>query len=407
MANNTKPGNPAIPPIGLQPYTRLLIIFIDLPIKADVLSLWRTWAIEQHDILDLRVDFIGGELSEGLITAVIKSRCSDWHVIELPEESPKIVLGNWIDLENSRRGNGDPSLLSMMFGSMGKLLNSVDITRRRFNSACDISTDARSGYLKKIRACLSETEADAQTAAPDLEMSGFPDDLPRVLLLGETGVGKTLFARYLAHRDRRYPEKPRFEKIHVPEYLGKEDMLEYELFGYAAGSYTGGKEHGSLGLLLRNVGGVIFLDEIGDANSIIQAKLLAYLDDFKIRPRGWNGEPFFCPTMVIAATNRNFDEIDGFRTDLVERFTDVFQIPPIRERKESLPFILDGLLQRDSINPERRVMSIGEEAYRALFDYEFRGNFRELENLMRRICEHVRKEGRDCIYRADFELFSS
>ena len=181
-------------------------------------------------------------------------------------------------------------------------------------------------------------------------------------------------------------------------------MFEYDLFGYARGAYTGGQEAGSLGLLLANLGGVIFLDEIGEASRAIQAKLLAYLDDYMVRPRGWTGDPFFCPTLIVAATNKDLRKITDFRPDLLARFTDLEQVPPLRERIESFPFILDCLLQNPAINPGISVREIGQTAYEIMVKHSFKGNFRELETMLRVACHAAAKDGRDFICRPDIVI---
>ena len=172
----------------------------------------------------------------------------------------------------------------MMFGSMGDLLTRVDMIRVRFQKPSAKVHNSKDDYLRKIDKLIGTKDQNKPGTSPQLEAEDLMSHLPRLLLRGETGVGKTLIARYLQEEaDLRPP------RISIPEYLGKEDMFEYDLFGYVHGAYTGGREDGDHGLLLENVGGVVFLDEIGEANEIIQAKLLAYLDDYRIRPRGWRG----------------------------------------------------------------------------------------------------------------------
>jgi DNA-binding NtrC family response regulator len=149
---------------------------------------------------------------------------------------------------------------------------------------------------------------------------------------------------------------------------------------------------------------VIFLDEIGEASSAIQAKLLAYLDDYMVRPRGWTEEPFFCPTLVVAATNRDLRKVKDFRPDLLARFTDIEQVPPLRERVESFPFILDCLLQNPAINPCGDIQEIGQTAYETLVAHPFKGNFRELETVLRGACHAAGKDGRDFICRQDIAI---
>jgi sigma54-dependent transcription regulator len=258
---------------------------------------------------------------------------------------------------------------------------------------------SKADYLRAINKLIGSKDQNNPGSTPQIASEHLLSYLPRLLLRGETGVGKTLIARYLQEEaDLRPPRIP------IPEYLGKEDMFEYDLFGYVHGAYTDGREDGDHGLLLENIGGVVFLDEIGEANEIIQAKLLAYLDDYRIRPRGWRGAPFYCPTLIVAASNRDLKDLvkkRKFRGDLLARFTDVETVPPLRQRVESLPFILDCLLQTDAINPGETVKEIGQEAFAALKKHEFPGNFRELEDAARTACQTVAKDGRNSICRSD------
>ena len=159
-----------------------------------------------------------------------------------------------------------------------------------------------------------------------------------------------------------------------------------------------------LRFVARQHGGVVFLDEIGEANAVLQAKLLACLDDYRVRPRKWKGDPFYCPTLIVAATNRDLNKMaknGEFREDLLARFTDHHIIPPLRERMEDMNFILDCLIQSAGINPEARVTEIGCEAVMAIVsriqNHAFKGNFRELETIMRAACQAAAKDGRDFI----------
>ena len=382
-------------------FSRALIIFEGLPINLGVVTPWREWAIEKG-ALELHIAILEHQLEERAFKEVIEKRCKHWSDAPPSREMSDVARGQFVEMSDGAAEKDDPSLLTMMFGSMGELLTAVDVAGRRFREACVLDLVKRKNYLEKIDVLLD----GGNVGAKSLEL-GIPervDRLPRLLLKGETGVGKTLIARYLHNRSGVLGRPVR---IPLPEYLSKEDMFEYDLFGYMRGAYTDAKE-ADHGLLLANTGGVVFLDEIGEANAVLQAKLLAYLDDYRVRPRKWKGDPFYCPTLIVAATNRDLNALakrGKFREDLLARFTDQHVIPPLRERMEDLRFILDCLLQSAGINPESRIAEIGCEAVAAIASRiksdEFKGNFRELETVMRNACQAAAKGGRNFICRQD------
>ena len=387
--------------------TRWLVIVQGLPIYTNRLEAWREEAGRQN-VTDFKIGFIEGEATEEALKKLITQRCPTWLRPVPVRESPKVQKGNWVQMSGSP-GKHDPSLLSMMFGSMGELLTRMDLISRRFHNACDLDDKTKSGHKEAIHKMLSAGSGNPSM----LPTLGVPiEQLPRVLLHGETGVGKTLFAKHLARSAKHNPgTASNFRKIFIPEWLHKEDMLEYDLFGYARGAYTDGKGEGDIGKLLNVVGGVIFLDEIGTASPEIQAKLLGFMDDYKVEPRGWTKDfAFECPVLVVAATNLSLKDLQKekkFRPDLLARFTDIEEVPPLRKRKNDLPFILDCLLQNPDINPKDpkrkvpEVTEIGCDAFEAIKNHEFKANFRELENMLRRACLIAAREDRDYICKED------
>ncbi len=377
---------------------RIVLIFEGLPIVPENLMRWRNWAAQKR-AFDIKVLFY--EDAKGDVEKFLENNLGDWLKPRFIKEDCFIRKGSFVRLSGKKAHKGDPTFLTLQFGKMGELLSYLDWVRERFRKAYNVEKSAADKYLEFISKCLKKPDMEKSESYSLLKVKKSLDLLPRILLLGETGVGKTLFARYLAGRGR-------FTRISIPEYLKKEDMFEYEMFGYTSGAYTGGREEGSRGILLENVGGVIFLDEIGEASETIQRKLLAFMDDYMVKPKGWSGSGFYCPVLIVGATNQFLDTDDDkerwYRNDFIQRFTDIRVIPPLRDRKENFPMLLDCLLQNAGINIDGAIEEIGKEAYDFLFNKQYeKGNFRELENLVRSACLKARMDSRTYLVKQDFE----
>lgn len=204
-----------------------------------------------------------------------------------------------------------------------------------------------------------------------------------VLLLGETGVGKGYMANMI-HSVSNRKNRP-FISINcgaIPE-----NLLESELFGYEKGAFTGALKDGKKGLFETAGSGTIFLDEIGDMPVSLQVKLLHVLDDRTVRRIGGSAS-FKVDCRIIAATNKDIKELvraGQFREDLFYRLNVVpITIPSLRERKEDLLFLAKMFL--DSMNNKYKMKkTFSEEAIRALYDYNYPGNIRELQNMIERL----------------------
>ena len=387
---------------------RVLVLFEGLPIDPTVVQEWRNWAMDRK-ARDVRLVIIQGKITEKAFQDAIFAHCKEWDQKVAMPETPAITRGAFVKMSENPTAKDDSTLLTMMFGSMGELLSRIEIAAGRFKSACNsVKYDQKkaASILAEISNKLeAKNPMDKVLQAPPTGLEKLIDHFPKVLLYGESGVGKTLIASYIQSRTGLAEGRPR--RIPIPEYLGKEDAFEFDLLGYAQGAFTGGKADGDPGLLLSHLGGVIFLDEIGEANATIQAKLLAFLDDYRVRPRGWSGEPFHCPVLIVAATNRDLAAMvrDGsFRGDLLARFTDRLTVPPLRDRMEDIEFILDCLLQRQSLNPGGSVREIGVGALAEIRKQKFAmGNFRELEDWFRSVCERAAREGRHYLVAADVD----
>jgi len=205
-----------------------------------------------------------------------------------------------------------------------------------------------------------------------------------VLLTGESGTGKELVARTIHHLSERR-EAP-FIEINCASM--PVSLLESELFGHEKGAFTDAS-HRKPGLFEEAHKGTIFLDEIGEMEISIQAKLLRVLEDRKIRRVGGT-RAIEVDVRVVAATNRNLREAireGSFREDLYYRLN-VFPIhlPPLRERREDIPVLAKFYLDRFSRAFSRNFQEISPEALRMLEEYAWPGNIRELKNIIERIC---------------------
>lgn len=203
-----------------------------------------------------------------------------------------------------------------------------------------------------------------------------------VLILGETGTGKELFARAIHYNSYR-KDRP-FIPINCSAI--PENLLESELFGYVKGAFTGATTS-KRGLFEEADGGTVFLDEIGDLSLPLQAKLLRVIDDHEIRPIG-GVHPKKIDIRIIAATNRDIGEAvkrGGFREDLFYRINVVtIKIPPLRERREDILMLARHFLDKYSHEIGKPVRSMDDRTLKILHDYDWPGNVRELQNIIER-----------------------
>jgi DNA-binding NtrC family response regulator/tetratricopeptide (TPR) repeat protein len=204
-----------------------------------------------------------------------------------------------------------------------------------------------------------------------------------VLVTGETGTGKELLAHAIHNCSPR--SKHRFLPFNctaVPR-----DMLDSQLFGYRRGAFTGAHD-AFPGVIRSAAGGTLLLDEIGEVGLDVQPKLLRFLESGDVHPLG-EPAPMRVDVRIVAATNVNLDRAvkEGrFREDLYYRLNVVkLTIPPLRERREEIPLLLDHFLTRCQKESSKSGIRIGETAAEYLLLYDWPGNVRELANEMRRV----------------------
>jgi PAS domain S-box-containing protein len=199
-----------------------------------------------------------------------------------------------------------------------------------------------------------------------------------VLITGESGTGKELVARAIhSHSPRSRGPLIAVNSAGIPDTL-----LEAELFGYEPGAFTGAVKS-KPGRFARAAGGTLFLDEIGDMSFQLQAKLLRVLQEGTYEALG-GVRTHTTDVRVLAATNRDLTAMirDGvFREDLYYRLN-IFELrlPPLRERMEDVPLLVDHFIRRLSALQDKGIRGIAPKALRVLMDYEFPGNVRELQN---------------------------
>ena len=203
-----------------------------------------------------------------------------------------------------------------------------------------------------------------------------------VLLLGESGVGKELFAEQIhLHSPRSNNPLIRVNCAALPE-----NLLESELFGHVKGAFTGASNDRRGRFELAD-GGTIFLDEIGDLPLNLQVKLLRVIQH-RVFERVGGAEPIKVDVRIIAATNKDIEaevESGRFRADLYYRLNVLpIYIPPLRERRDDIPILADFFLKRFNREIKKQVSGFAPEAMEVLLSYSWPGNVRELENAVER-----------------------
>jgi DNA-binding NtrC family response regulator len=240
------------------------------------------------------------------------------------------------------------------------------------------SLDNIVGHSKAIRDVLALTQRLAEAGATTL------------VVQGESGTGKDLLSRALHYQSSRR-DNPFFALncAAIPETL-----VETELFGYEKGAFTDAKAL-KKGVFEMADGGTVFLDEISEMNLNLQSKFLRVLEDQTFRRVG-GVKDISVDVQVVASTNRNLETAvkEGkFREDLFYRLSVVpIQIPPLRQRQEDIPLLVEHFIQRYNNQFRKRVREVSPEGMRVMMNYPWPGNIRELKNAIERAMILVDKD---------------
>ncbi len=214
------------------------------------------------------------------------------------------------------------------------------------------------------------------------EVKKIADSKSNVIILGETGTGKELFARAIHYNSSRRdcPFIP-INCSAIPE-----NLLESEFFGYVRGAFSGAFQN-KRGLFEEADGGTLFLDEIGDLGAQLQAKLLRVIDDREIRPLG-SVQSRKVDIRFITATNRDIDSAvseGSFREDLFYRINVVrFVLPPLRDRVEDIIVLAEHFMHKFAHQIGKHVEGYDDDVKKVLLSYRWPGNVRELQNIIER-----------------------
>jgi len=256
------------------------------------------------------------------------------------------------------------------------LIRENEILRRQLKDQ-GVTTDAIIFTSQKMAALTSMAARVASSRAT-------------VLLQGESGTGKELLARLI------HQLSPRSTRPIITVNCGAlpESLIESELFGHEKGAFTGATSR-RIGRFEEADGGTLFLDEIGELTMPVQVKLLRFLQEREFQRVGGNTN-IRADVRIISATNRDLETMvkeEKFREDLYYRLNVVvMSIPPLRERREDIPALIDHFLERFAAENGKKISGISSEARDLLMKYDYPGNVRELENIIERAVVIARNE---------------
>ncbi len=285
---------------------------------------------------------------------------------ELDGRVVRMAAGDY--LVNARLIRGDAGEVLGLVATLTEMKRATSLAQRIVGSTARFTFGDLIGNAPVLRRRLTLAEAAARSDSS-------------VLLTGESGTGKEILAQAIHNAGARAAGP--FVGINCAAI--PRELLESELFGYDAGAFTGAKKGGHPGKFELADGGTILLDEIGDMPLEMQAKLLRVLQEKRLQRLGGSKDiPF--DTRVIATTNRDLaEEVERgrFRQDLFFRLRVIhIELPPLRERREDIPLLVDHFLSLFAARLGKRVCGVTSEVMEVLAEYPWPGNVRELEHVL-------------------------
>jgi DNA-binding NtrC family response regulator len=297
-------------------------------------------------------------------------------------ESFVLLITAYATVENAveafQRGAHDylmkPILLDEVLVKIRRLLSHRALYRENQWLRRELNRAEAPGQMVGTSAALRQVAAMVRKVAPTRST---------VLISGESGTGKELVARAI-HEGMPGHEDGRFIAVNCAAI--PHELLENQLFGHRKGAFTGA-DRDQAGVFVHAGAGTVFLDEIGEMPGVTQVKLLRAIEQKEILPVGAN-EPVHVEVRVLAATNKDLmQEVEAgrFRDDLFYRLNVVcIHIPPLRDRREDIPPLVEFLLARHVRALGKRITGVTHEAMQVLMACRWRGNVRELDNVLQR-----------------------
>jgi DNA-binding NtrC family response regulator len=259
-------------------------------------------------------------------------------------------------------------------------LTEVRLVLKRALEKCDHLRNEKKNTIQLNEYCGIIGKSKQMRSIYDLISRVADDDYSTVLIRGESGTGKELVAKAI------HAQSKRKSKNFVPVNCAAipDDLLESELFGHTKGAFTGANQS-KQGRIQYADGGTLFLDEIGDMKPTLQAKLLRVLQEKEFEPVG-GLKATKVDTRILAATHCDLEQLvsEGtFREDLYYRLSVIpLNIPPLKSRREDIPLLLDFFTHKYTTERGRAKFTFSDRALQILLGYNWRGNVRELENLV-------------------------